>query len=46
MKKDLLIKLNDLYTELEYEQDEKVKEMIKLEIKAIEMKLEEEKNDK
>lgn len=41
MKKDLLIKLNDLYTELEYEQDEKVKEMIKLEIKTIEMKLEE-----
>lgn len=41
MKKDLLIKLNDLYTKLEYEQDEKVKEMIKSEIKTIERKLEE-----
>lgn len=41
---DLIKKLNDLYTELEYEIDDSTKKMIRLEIKTIEKKLEEVKN--
>ena len=40
---DLLKKLNDLYTELEYEEDKDTIKKIKREIKIIELKLEEEK---
>ena len=40
---DLLKKLNDLYTELEYEEDKDTIKKIKREIKVIERKLEEEK---
>lgn len=40
---NLLKKLNDLYTELEYEEDKDTIKKIKREIKIIELKLEEEK---
>ena len=40
---DLLRKLNDLYTELEFEEDKDTIKKIKKEIKTIERKLEEEK---
>ena len=40
---DLLRKLNDLYTELEYEEEKETIKKIKKEIKIIERKLEEEK---
>lgn len=40
---ELLKKLNDLYTELEYEEDKDTIKKIKREIKIIELKLEEEK---
>ena len=43
---DLLRKLNDLYTELEFEEDYDTIKKIKKEIKTIEKKLEEEENDK
>ena len=42
MKDAMIKRLNDLYTELEYEVDEKMRKIIKLEIKTIENKLEEE----
>lgn len=37
----MIRRLNDLYTELEYEVDEKTRQIIKMEIKVIEIKLEE-----
>ena len=40
---ELMIKLNDLYTELEYEEEKETIKKIKKEIKIIELKLEEEK---
>ena len=43
---DLLRKLNDLYTELEFEKDKDIVKNIKRQIKTIERKLEEEENDK
>lgn len=42
MKDAMIKRLNDLYTELEYEVDDKMRKIIKLEIKTIEIKLEEE----
>lgn len=36
MKQELLVKLNSLYTDLEYEEDKATIRKIKLEIKAIE----------
>ena len=42
MKDAMIKRLNDLYTELEYEVDEKTRQIIKMEIKVIENKLEEE----
>lgn len=38
----LIIKLNDLYTELEYEEDKEVIQKIKRQIKTIENRLKEE----
>lgn len=40
---ELLVKLNSLYTELEFEEDKDTIKKIKKEIKAIERKLDEEK---
>lgn len=41
MKQKLLVELNSLYSELQYEQDEETCKKIKKEIKTIEEKLEE-----
>lgn len=41
MKEEMLKQLNDLYTELEYETDEEYKKRLKIKIKNLEKKLEE-----